>query len=59
MLKDVLQLSLGKLPEEEVKPTSASSERYFVNTDAQEAILHINMINQRLRRFKMLNPLGR
>ena len=57
--KDVLQLSLGKLPEEEVEAHfSLLPERYFVNTDAQEAILHLNMINQLLAQIQNAESIG-
>ncbi len=57
--KDVLQLSLGKLPEEEVEAHfSLLPERYFVNTSANEAILHLNMINRLLSQIQNADSIG-
>lgn len=57
--KDVLQLSLGNLPEEEVEAHfSLLPERYFVNTSANEAILHLNMINRLLSQIQNADSIG-
>ena len=57
--KDVLQQSLGNLPEDEVEAHfSLLPERYFVNTDANEAILHLKMINQLLGKIQNADSIG-
>ena len=57
--KDVLQLSLGSLPEDEVEAHfNLLPERYFVNTDPSEAILHLKMINQLLNQIKDADSIG-
>lgn len=57
--KSVLKLSLGNLPEDEVEAHfNLLPERYFVNTSASDAVLHLNMINQLLSKIQNADSLG-
>lgn len=57
--KSVLKLSLGNLPEDEVEAHfSLLPERYFVNTSASDAVLHLNMINQLLSQIQNADSVG-
>lgn len=57
--KSVLKLSLGNLPEDEVEAHfSLLPEKYFVNTSASDAVLHLNMINKLLSKIKNADSVG-
>ena len=57
--KSVLKLSLGNLPEDEVEAHfSLLPEKYFVNTSASDAVLHLNMINQLLSKIQNADSVG-
>ena len=57
--KSVLKLSLGSLPEDEVEAhLNLLPERYFVNTSAIDAVLHLNMINQLLTKIQNADSVG-
>ena len=57
--KSVLKLSLGNLPEDEVEAHfRLLPERYFVNTSASDAVLHLNMINKLLSQIQNADSVG-
>ena len=60
MLKqDVLKSTQNTIPEEEIDAHfSLLPDRYFVNTEATEAILHLNMINQLLEQIQSAESIG-
>lgn len=60
MLKrDVLKATHHSIPEEEIDAHfSLLPDRYFVNTEATEAILHLNMINQLLEQIQNAESIG-
>ena len=57
--KEVLRLSTCDLQEDEIDAHfRLLPDRYFVNTSANEAILHINMINQMLSQIQSAESVG-
>ncbi len=57
--KDVLKSTKNDIPEEEIDAHfSLLPDRYFVNTEATEAILHLNMINQLLEQIQKSDSVG-
>ncbi len=57
--KEVLRLSISNLAEDEIDAHfRLLPDRYFVNTSANEAILHINMINQMLSQIQSAESVG-